>query len=586
MKLRPYQTEALAAIREAHARGENRLLVSAATGIGKTVIFAALAADYAQRGRVLILTHTDELCLQTMEKVAHWNPSLSIQLEKAEKHADDSAHIIIGSVQTLGRKGSSRLTALKPEAFSLIVTDEAHHSLADSYRRIYSHFGLMVPGASILHVGVTATPTRSDRQSLSAIFDRVVFELPIQQAIRDGWLADLKAYRIKTDTGLDGVSTIAGDFAQDELAAAVNTPRRNRAIIREWAKLAHDRKTMVFAVDVKHARDLAQEFTAQGFNAAAVCGEDEDRHERIAAHRSGDTQILVNAQLLREGHDDAEIACVVLARPTKSQLVYAQQIGRGTRLPDGVGNLHAARSAGITVAKEDCIIIDCGDNTTRHSLATVGAMFGLGAINLEGRSPIAVRRELDEAQLAHPGLDFSRIQNASDIKTIVDRPDLWAIKWSPVVLKASELRWRELPGEMLALWLPTAQREVVMIQPNALGAWSVAGSIEGKPITKSDCRSLEEAIRWADRRVRETIPHQLHLVKRVAPWHKDRASEAQLAYLRRLRIPIPQGLTKGGAADLISAHKEQRAYKAITNQQHAEPTKQLTLGGMCQIIKA
>ena len=221
---------------------------------------------------------------------------------------------------------------------------------ADSFKRVYEHFGLMEPNPDgMLFLGITATPNRADGQGLRDLFDAIVFDMGIQKGIADGWLCDIRGIRVSGHANLDKVKVRAGEFAQDDLEKAVNTPKRNAIIVKEWYKHAYDRRTIAFTVDVQHALDLAEAFKAHGVAAKAVWGDDPERHKKIRGHKTGEYPIIACAQLLGIGYDDPQVNCIILSAPRKSFVRYAQEVGRGTRIADG---------------KEDLLVIDVGDNAS------------------------------------------------------------------------------------------------------------------------------------------------------------------------------------------------------------------------------
>src|SRR5439155_19379333 len=144
---------------------------------------------------------------------------------KAEHRADPSAaDVIVASVATLGRKDTKRTQGYNWQNFDKVVTDEAHHSVAQTYTNIYEAAGLFQEGDKRLLLGVTATSQRGDGKALAKVYKKIVYSYPLRKAIQDGWLVDITCVRVTTDTSLDDVKTTAGDFASDELADTVNTP--------------------------------------------------------------------------------------------------------------------------------------------------------------------------------------------------------------------------------------------------------------------------------------------------------------------------------------------------------------------------
>ena len=244
------------------------------------------------------------------------------------------------------------------------MVDEAHHSSADTYGRVFEATGVLASGSDKLLLGVTATSQRPDGKALSDIYERISYVYSMRQAIKDGWLVPVRGYRISTDTSLSDVGKSNGDFVKSELSRAVNTPSRNRQIVSSWLKLGGDRQTVAFTVDIEHAEKLAEEFRNEGVTAEAIWGDDPKREEKLEAHRAGKIRVLCNCNVLVEGYDDPSISCIILARPTASGVLYVQMVGRGTRLSPATG-------------KQDLIVIDVVDATIGHSLMTLPTLMGL-----------------------------------------------------------------------------------------------------------------------------------------------------------------------------------------------------------------
>ncbi|MBP1688333.1 MAG: hypothetical protein H6Q33_4476, partial [Deltaproteobacteria bacterium] len=155
-ELRPYQRQCLERLRQRYREGKRRLLVSLPTGTGKTVIFAQFPQYFRMKKRLLVLAHREELLEQAREKFHDADPNLAVEIEQAGRRASPDCKVVIASVPTIGRTGSRRLAALDPDDFYLIVVDEAHHAVAQSYRTIFEHFQLFAPGTPRMLVGFTA----------------------------------------------------------------------------------------------------------------------------------------------------------------------------------------------------------------------------------------------------------------------------------------------------------------------------------------------------------------------------------------------------------------------------------------------
>ena len=146
LKLRDYQTEALARVKDAYKAGKRRVLVSLPTGTGKTVVFAHFPTALRMKKRLLVLAHREELLTQAEQKFRAVDPGLKIGIERAEERAASDTQVVIASVQTLAHSQGARLSRFNPDDFSIIVVDEAHHAVAESYRRIIQPFWSLQAG--------------------------------------------------------------------------------------------------------------------------------------------------------------------------------------------------------------------------------------------------------------------------------------------------------------------------------------------------------------------------------------------------------------------------------------------------------
>ena len=324
IELRPYQYECIEAIESAEKNGTNRQLVALPTGTGKTVIFCTFAKK--RNGRTLILAHRDELIQQAVDKLEMVWDNVSAGVVKAERNETDK-QVVVGSVQTVSRE--NRLEQL-PTDFDFIITDECHHGAAATYRRIYEYLGVMAEDdeelqTDTLHLGVTATPERTDKLGLSDIFDEIVFHRNIQDFIPD-YLCDLRCVQIMTHINIDGVETWAGDLKAEQLSALLNTANCNELIVEAWKEhalkrgsvrqsspttgasagltataLSTGRLTLCFTTDVAHARDLCATFQAHDIKAAWVCGETpiDERRDILAKFAQREIEVLTNCAVSR-----------------------------------------------------------------------------------------------------------------------------------------------------------------------------------------------------------------------------------------------------------------------------------------------
>lgn len=367
LALRQYQTDAIKRTLEADKRGIRKQLGVAATGLGKTIVFASLARQ--MNCRTLVLAHRDELVSQAVEKIRGQWPEASIGVVKAELNQRDR-DVVVASVQTLAR--AKRLeqfigaqgSFFGPNLFGLVIVDEAHHAKADTYRAILAALRAGEPGGPLL-LGVTATPDRGDGRGLDDVFDEVTWTYDILWGIRSGYLCDVRGKRITIDTlDLAGVRTRHGDYADGEVGGRMMDAGAPAAIARAWKEHASDRRTLVFTPTVETADAVAMEINALGCRVAMVSGKTplEERRQILRDFDSGEIQVVANCMVLTEGYDNPRVDCVVMARPTKSRALYTQCVGRGTRRhPD----------------KRDLLVLDVVGVSAEHSLVTVPSLFGV-----------------------------------------------------------------------------------------------------------------------------------------------------------------------------------------------------------------
>ncbi len=555
MEARKYQVECLDSVwKEIDTTPTRRMLVVMATGTGKTIVFSQLwqRLGFARPMQMLVLAHRDELIQQAIDKMRLCNPELKVGIEMAEQYADEGCDVIIASVATLGRKGSKRIERFDWNRIAVIITDEAHHSTASTYMNIYEYAGLFAPDNQRLLLGFTATPNRGDGEALGKVYQKIVYNYPIRKAIEDGWLTDIKGIKLRTATSLDPVHTVAGEFNQAELATAVNTPQRNQQIVKAWLEHARGRQTIIFCVDIQHSKDLAEMFRNYEVTAEAVWGDDPLRKTKLAGHKEGKISVLCNCGVLIEGYDDWRVDCVVIARPTKSQTLFTQMAGRGTRIEDGIGNVKEWLRAGNKTVKSDCLIIDVVDNASRHSLITLPTLLGLNPkLDVKGKSLIGCAKTLEAAAEANPSVDFSTLEDIDKIKAHIESVNFWDVKFPPEVEQNSQFSWHRAADGSFVLLLPDKER--VVVQQNTLDRWEILASIKGQKY-RGERATIEEAFQVADNLINEKAPETRTLLNRQEKWHDAPMTGPQERLLKRFLKgrPLPEGLTKGQAHKLIS----------------------------------
>lgn len=391
MELRPYQGEAVAAIEDEWKKGVKRTLLVLPTGTGKTICFAKVTEDCVRMGdRVLILAHRGELLDQARDKIAKVT-GLGCSIEKAEESCLDSFfRVTVGSVQTLMRQ--SRLEQFKPDYFNTIIIDEAHHALSPSYRNVLDYFD----EAKVL--GVTATPDRGDMKNLGEVFDTLAYEYRITEAIRQGYLCKIKALTIPLKLDISKVGISAGDYKVGEIGTALD-PYLDQ-IADQMAEHCMDKKTVVFLPLIATSQKFRDILNDRGFRAAEVNGESEDRAEILADFEAGKYNVLCNSMLLTEGWDCPSVDCIVVLRPTKIRSLYAQMVGRGTRLSPGKDHLLLLDFLWMTEKHELCrpasLICespDVAEQMTKNLEENTGAEMDLEEAEQKASEDVVAQRE-------------------------------------------------------------------------------------------------------------------------------------------------------------------------------------------------
>ena len=388
MNLRPYQRTAIDAIRERWDAGDPNALLVLATGLGKTVVFCTLGRELRMEGigKTLVLAHRKELLDQAREKWLAVEPDAHVGIYQGARR-EFYADVICASVQScypdvvdgsgnVTRRG--RINDLPLKDIGLVIVDECHHLAADTYRGLLTALREHNPNAVML--GVTATPYRNDGKGLGEFYDRVAFRMGIGEGIEQGFLAALRGCRVELDIDLSQVKTSkrTGDFVESDLGNVMDTEQARREIVRAWQREMgpgteaggrDGRFTAAFTPTVESAQHLCQEFEDAGVSAVWVSGSmpKADRIRSLDAYQHGKARVIVNCAVLTEGWDAPHTSCVLIARPTQSIGMYAQMVGRGTRLYQG---------------KADCVVMDCV-GASRLGLASL-ADLSTGA---ESRAP-------------------------------------------------------------------------------------------------------------------------------------------------------------------------------------------------------
>lgn len=329
MDLRPYQNDFVSGVAHAFHKDFRRVLGVLPTGGGKTICFAKIAERFhLRRGeKTLILAHREELVEQAAAKVLAAT-GIPASIEKAGRHADPDATVVVGSIQTMQGK---RLRKWAPDHFGLIVCDEAHHVLAKQWQATLDYFDARV-------LGVTATPDRGDRQSLAKYFEHLAYQINLLDLIEAKFLSGIMVHSVPLRIDLTAVKTVKGDFDSTGLDSAISPYLAQ--IAKHIAEHCRDRKKIVvFLPLIATSQRFVELCRAEGINARHIDGMSPDRKEILSDFTAGTFDLLSNAMLLTEGWDEPGVDCIIVLRPTRSRSLYAQMVGRGTRVHPGKDHL-------------------------------------------------------------------------------------------------------------------------------------------------------------------------------------------------------------------------------------------------------
>ena len=324
VELKEHQKEALGNLDKLREEGNSIALLYHATGTGKTV--TAVADAKAMGKKTLFLAHRNELISQAYNTFEEMWPDADINMyaaELKEKYGD----VVCGSIQSV----TSNIEQFKQDEFGYIIIDEAHHSAADSYKKILNYF------KPEFTLGLTATPERADGEKILDLFKNEAHKLDLQTAVEKDVLVPVRCIRIKTNIDLTNVRFNGIKYNYLDLESKMYIPERNNLIVDTYINYVKDKKTVIFCVSVKHGEEIARLLRERGIKAQSVSGStnSKKRKEILNNYENGNINVLCACDLLNEGWDSPKTEVLFMARPTMSKTIYMQQLGRGMRKSEG-----------------------------------------------------------------------------------------------------------------------------------------------------------------------------------------------------------------------------------------------------------
>lgn len=319
-----------------------RTLVVMTTGTGKTVVGCKIIKEFP-RSKVLWLTQTEELIMQSFNDLSEMLGLGEVGLFKRGQRSLEE-RVIVASLQTIEK--DENLNGIPRDFFDLIVVDEAHHAPANTWNKVLQYF-------KSKRLGLTATPERGDGKELEDLFGEMAIDLSYEDAKKYGLIAE-EVYRlILTNSCIEGLVTKSGEYQPHELDKLVVSLDRNQIIVDSYKK--HGRKFMrehnlpykaiCFCITVQHAIRMRDLFVRNDITSeilvskhAHSIGEhgspltEKERGEVYESFvRGTGPEVLCVVNVLNEGKNIPDVGCLMLARPTRSSIIFSQQMGRGCR---------------------------------------------------------------------------------------------------------------------------------------------------------------------------------------------------------------------------------------------------------------
>lgn len=528
------------------------------------------------------ISNTDKTSLGTISFLTkllqgrHWNTSKQIsnrnrwqnsQAQKVEifrpPQNRNTQRVRVDSI-TFHKRGSQQFRKLCPDGFvynlevednhtyfaNEVLVHNCHHSSAQSYQTVLEHFGILKDknewNKDLLLLGVTATPSRNDNFGIDKIFSEVVYNYGIVDAIRDGWLCRIRAFRVDTKASLDQVHTTMGDFAQDELADVIDNADRNSLVVKTYLENFSGKQALVFAINVAHAEALTKAFDDKGIITACISGKTnkDQRKQDLQDFHDKKINVVINCMVLTEGYDNSAIDAIFMARPTKSGILYSQMVGRGTRIhPD----------------KPYLTVVDFVDNTYRHTLKTSASLLGLdNTINFRGKDIVDSLEQIEKIQELAPNYNLNKL-DFDKLDYIMEEVDLLGgLEIPKLIAPYTTYSWQKLGSEYYRINIGNGQSFVV--EQTMTGQYTATFKEWDNTTHKEtsevlgETDDLETVIKKVDKYIRNNHEDSLKLIRMSANWREDYATDKQKDYLRKLGVDwdVISKLNKGQASMLTT----------------------------------
>lgn len=348
--LHPYQQKAKSDIFKAWDE-VNHVMLQMPTGTGKTYLFSSIIHDINEwsmkthtPNKMLVIAHRKELIDQIDKSLDTFHVAHSV-LAGPKEQRNLSNPVIVSSIQTITHKANAGDVERLRSRIHFVIIDEAHHSMADSYRKLWKMF----PDARFL--GVTATPWRMNHSGFCRIFDRLILTQSVRNFIAQGYLSSYNYYSLKPNSriqyAIDHIHKFDkwGDYDEHALIDTMDIGHIRAQLVDSYKKLAWGKKGIIYSINKQHSYNICRDFRKLGVRIVDIDDQTKDslRKQYVNDFKEGKIDIIVNVNIFSEGFDCPDIEFIQLARPTRSLTMYLQQVGRGLRTTEG---------------KTKCIILD------------------------------------------------------------------------------------------------------------------------------------------------------------------------------------------------------------------------------------
>lgn len=522
IKLRPYQEEAINVMKSTSPNEPSLVVIP--TGGGKGVLFSHIANQ--TNGRVLIVVPSEELLKQGIQKIKQGDPLADVGKVQGIVNQLDSK-IIVGTRQSLSHKKSTRLERmLEHGEVEYVILDESHQAV-DQLDKIVSKLN-----GQVKVIGMTATPFNP---KMKRLFKGISYEKPILSMVEDEYLCEPKAIKVYTETDLSKVKTSRGDFQQDQLEDAVNNTERNETVVKAYQEYASGRiSTIVFCVGINHAEEITRMFNENGIEAACVhSGLDKKvRADILERYEQGRLPVIVNVNVLSTGYDVPRTDCILMARPTKSKILYVQCLGRGLRLSEG---------------KEDMLLIDITDNVKSFDLMSIDDVFGVKFKNGERLLEAKANREREQAEEEERKREEER-ERQEEIRLHAEQVELFKRKNILSIdeeLENHVLDWFKVGSNMIALTYNDSRHYIIRFDET--GTLFEVFDLDLQLKRKSDSTyydDLKSALDSVSVFIRKV--GVMRYISKTVSWKSNPPSAKQL-------LSAPNAQTSGEASKIIAA---------------------------------